>query len=209
MASSSTATEKASNGTPPMLGNDDAPSLRINRDATGARIIVVMGVSGTGKSTLGRALSRATHMPFIDGDDLHPATNVAKMARGEPLGDGDRLPWLETIRRTAVGCVLDQAGSGWGAVVGRDRGVFVVEEDVSRGVARRRRATCAHVFRVFEGREGGVAGAHGASTGTFHEGGHVGESVGYAGESGRRTWGGDGDGGHGHRGAGSEGRRRA
>ncbi|KAF8135729.1 P-loop containing nucleoside triphosphate hydrolase protein, partial [Boletus edulis] len=79
------------------------------------------GVSGTGKSTLGRALSRATHMPFIDGDDLHPATNVAKMARGEPLGDGDRLPWLETIRKTAVGCVLDQVGveaaDGLGVIV--------------------------------------------------------------------------------------------
>ncbi|KAG6378195.1 P-loop containing nucleoside triphosphate hydrolase protein [Boletus reticuloceps] len=120
MASSSTATEKARNGrgpTPPTLRNPNdappSPSLRatsINRDATGARIIVVMGVSGTGKSTLGRALARATHMPFIDGDDLHPATNVAKMTRGEPLEDEDRLPWLETIRRTAVACVLDQVG---------------------------------------------------------------------------------------------------
>ena len=73
------------------------------------------GVSGTGKSTLGTALARAMHLPFIDGDDLHPAGNVAKMARGEPLDDADRQPWLEAIRKTAVACVRDQMGERPGA----------------------------------------------------------------------------------------------
>ncbi|KAF8558078.1 carbohydrate kinase, partial [Imleria badia] len=67
------------------------------------------GVSGTGKSTLGAALSGALNLPFIDGDDLHPAANVAKMARGEALGDGDREPWLERIRGAAIARVMDQS----------------------------------------------------------------------------------------------------
>ncbi|KIJ67745.1 hypothetical protein HYDPIDRAFT_83897, partial [Hydnomerulius pinastri MD-312] len=68
------------------------------------------GVSGTGKSTLGAALSKALRLPFIDGDDLHPSSNVEKMSRGEPLNDSDRQPWLEIIRKTAVSRVLDQLG---------------------------------------------------------------------------------------------------
>ncbi|KAI9572189.1 P-loop containing nucleoside triphosphate hydrolase protein [Boletus coccyginus] len=87
---------------------NQSPCPSINRDASGARFIVVMGVSGTGKSTLGAALARAMHLPFIDGDDLHPAVNVAKMSRGEPLDDADRSPWLDTIRGTAVASVLGQ-----------------------------------------------------------------------------------------------------
>ena len=80
---------------------------------------LLQGVSGTGKSTLGAALAGALHLPFIDGDDLHPATNVAKMARGEPLGDGERQPWLETIRKTAMARVvaqLEQTGEREGRV---------------------------------------------------------------------------------------------
>lgn len=61
------------------------------------RVIVVMGVSGTGKSTIGRALAEALGLPFLEGDDLHPEGNVAKMARGIPLTDADRAPWLDRI----------------------------------------------------------------------------------------------------------------
>ena len=68
------------------------------------------GVSGAGKSTLGTALAKALHLPFIDGDDLHPPANVAKMARGEALGDVDRMPWLEAVRRAAVARVVGQVG---------------------------------------------------------------------------------------------------
>lgn len=64
---------------------------------TFTRPIVVMGVSGTGKSTIGRGLADALGLPFLEGDDLHPAANVAKMADGIPLTDADRAPWLDRI----------------------------------------------------------------------------------------------------------------
>jgi gluconokinase len=59
--------------------------------------IVVMGVAGTGKSTVAKALSYRLGWPFAEGDDLHPAANVAKMAAGIPLEDADRWPWLDAI----------------------------------------------------------------------------------------------------------------
>ncbi|KAF9244899.1 carbohydrate kinase [Melanogaster broomeanus] len=80
------------------------------KDLSGSRFIIVMGVSGTGKSTLAAALSKALHLPFIDGDDLHPPSNIEKMSRGEPLNDTDRQPWLETIRKTAIARILEQLG---------------------------------------------------------------------------------------------------
>lgn len=58
---------------------------------------VVMGVSGCGKSTVGRALAERLNLGFHDGDDLHPSGNVAKMVRGEPLTDVDREPWLRAV----------------------------------------------------------------------------------------------------------------
>jgi gluconokinase len=59
--------------------------------------IVVMGVSGSGKSTVGAALAQRLGVPFADADDLHPPANVAKMTAGQPLDDDDRYPWLEAI----------------------------------------------------------------------------------------------------------------
>lgn len=56
-----------------------------------------MGVSGSGKSTVGAALARRVRVPFVDADTLHPAANIAKMAAGEPLDDDDRYPWLERV----------------------------------------------------------------------------------------------------------------
>ena len=56
-----------------------------------------MGVSGSGKSTVGAALAQRLRVPFVDADTLHPAANIAKMAAGEPLDDDDRYPWLEQV----------------------------------------------------------------------------------------------------------------
>ena len=58
---------------------------------------VVMGVSGSGKTTAGEALAQRLGVPFEDGDDLHPQANVDKMSRGEPLDDDDRRPWLDLV----------------------------------------------------------------------------------------------------------------
>jgi gluconokinase len=59
--------------------------------------IVVMGVSGSGKSTVGAALAQRLRVPFADADDFHPPANIAKMTAGQPLDDDDRYPWLEAI----------------------------------------------------------------------------------------------------------------
>ena len=60
-------------------------------------IVVLMGVSGAGKTTLGEALAQRLGFRFIEGDDYHPEANVAKMAAGQPLDDADREPWLDRI----------------------------------------------------------------------------------------------------------------
>ncbi|KDF02466.1 gluconate kinase [Mycolicibacterium aromaticivorans JS19b1 = JCM 16368] len=59
--------------------------------------IVVMGVSGSGKSTVGAALAQRLRVPFADADDFHPPANIAKMTAGQALDDEDRYPWLEAI----------------------------------------------------------------------------------------------------------------
>lgn len=65
--------------------------------ASTVTIVVVMGVTGCGKSTVGMALAGRWGVPFGDADDFHSAANVAKMASGAPLDDADRLPWLRAI----------------------------------------------------------------------------------------------------------------
>ena len=62
-------------------------------------LLVVCGVSGVGKTTIGILLSEALEIPFHDADDFHPASNVEKMSSGIPLDDGDRRLWLETLAR--------------------------------------------------------------------------------------------------------------
>jgi gluconokinase len=66
--------------------------------------VIVMGVSGSGKTTLATGIARRLGWPFQEGDELHPAANVAKMSRGEPLTDEDRWPWLDAIGRWLDDC---------------------------------------------------------------------------------------------------------
>lgn len=75
-------------------------------------LIVVMGVSGVGKSAVGKGLARALGVPFLEGDAFHPERNVEKMRAGIPLTDEDRAPWLQ---RMAEGLRAHAAG---GAVLG-------------------------------------------------------------------------------------------
>jgi len=65
-------------------------------------IIIVMGVAGSGKTTVGRLLATSTGSQFVDADTLHSAANVAKMSAGIPLTDGDRAPWLSALRDRIV-----------------------------------------------------------------------------------------------------------
>ena len=71
-------------------------------------LVVVMGVSGSGKTTIGAALAQRLRVPFADADDFHPQANIDKMSAGIPLTDDDRGPWLATIA-TWLG---DHAASG-------------------------------------------------------------------------------------------------
>ncbi len=78
-----------------------------------ARIIIVMGVSGCGKTTIGKLIARGKSLPFTEGDDLHPPDNIEKMRSGIPLNDEDRQDWLAKIKRVIgqhikenVGCVI-------------------------------------------------------------------------------------------------------
>ena len=79
-----------------------------------ARQVVVMGVTATGKSAVGTRLAARLDMVYVEGDELHPEANIAKMAAGEPLTDDDRRPWLETL----AGMLADNREAGVATVLG-------------------------------------------------------------------------------------------
>jgi gluconokinase len=70
-----------------------------------SQIVLVMGVAGSGKTTIARGVAGALAWAFAEGDEFHPAANVSKMAAGVPLTDDDRWPWLDAIGRWIADCV--------------------------------------------------------------------------------------------------------
>jgi gluconokinase len=121
------------------------------------RIIVVMGVAGSGKTTVGQALADRLGVVFEDGDSLHPAENLEKMARGEPLTDADRQPWLRRLEEwmdarlsTEASGVLACSGlrRAYRERLSEGRSVRLVFLRVSRDVAAQRlRTRTGHFFR--------------------------------------------------------------
>lgn len=76
-----------------------------------APVLIIMGVSGSGKSSVGKAIAEAWKRVFMDGDDLHPQANIDKMSRGIPLTDGDRQGWLDTIVAEAM-TIIEKGENG-------------------------------------------------------------------------------------------------
>ena len=75
-------------------------------------VIVIMGVTGCGKTTVGRLVAEVLQVPFQDADGFHPAPNIRKMKKGLPLTDCDRRPWLKTVAEK----LTEMAGQGGGVV---------------------------------------------------------------------------------------------
>ena len=88
-------------------------------------IIVVMGVSGSGKTTIGKMLADAIRCPFLEGDSLHSKENIEKMSHGIPLTDSDRAPWLTAIRThilkspSSTGRILSSHAQLWSSSIGK------------------------------------------------------------------------------------------
>jgi gluconokinase len=80
----------------PVFGKDHAQRQNLMA-ASKLAAIIVMGVSGAGKSTVGKLIAAQLDCPFRDADSFHPKANIEKMSRGEPLTDDDRWPWLHAI----------------------------------------------------------------------------------------------------------------
>lgn len=79
-------------------------------EAAAVQVVVVMGVAGSGKTTVGTALAVALGWRFVDADDHHSPTSIAKMARGEPLDDADRRPWLDELHDVIASALASRSG---------------------------------------------------------------------------------------------------
>lgn len=110
--------------------------MRDNQDIPLA--IIVMGVSGSGKSSIGEGVAAKLGIHFIEGDALHPAANVEKMSKGIPLTDEDRWPWLEKI------------GQEISASLAKDEGVVVTCSALKRVYRERLRASAGgHLYFIY------------------------------------------------------------
>ncbi|KQW32341.1 gluconokinase [Rhizobium sp. Root274] len=119
--------------------------------------IIVMGVSGCGKSSVGALLASRLGLPFVEGDILHPEANVDKMAAGTPLTDEDRWPWLTMIGET----MADALAKGQGIVVSCSALKKIYRDHL-------RKATSGHlVFVYLEGSHALLSARMGARTGHF------------------------------------------
>ena len=95
-------------------------------------IVVLMGVSGSGKTTIGTLLAQRTGTAFADADDYHPQVNKQKMASGQPLNDEDRAPWLETLN----GLLQRWHSSGKGGVLACSALKEKYRETLAKGLPR-------------------------------------------------------------------------
>jgi carbohydrate kinase (thermoresistant glucokinase family) len=91
-----------------------SPELVSLMSDTTARAVILMGVAGSGKSTVDTNLAKRLDWTFLDADDFHPAANVEKMSNGIPLNDGDRMPWLRRLHDE----LEHRLGSGASVVLG-------------------------------------------------------------------------------------------
>ena len=123
--------------------------------ATPPTVLVMMGVSGSGKTTVGEALARRLGWPFQEGDDFHPPENIARMKAGRPLTDADRAPWLARVE-TWISGQLASGDSGVitcsalrrsyrsALVAGRDGVVLVYLKGTRERMAERLQARRGH-----------------------------------------------------------------
>lgn len=95
-------------------------------------VVVLMGVAGSGKTTIGRLLAEQLHWKFYDADDFHPPANVEKMSHNIPLNDEDRLPWLEKLRDLIAGCLArgENAALACSALKESYRDILLIDDRV-------------------------------------------------------------------------------
>jgi gluconokinase len=114
-------------------------------------IVLVMGVAGAGKTTIGKALAEELGWRFLDADDYHPPENVAKMAAGVPLDDADRRPWLAKINEA----LLELQSAGSSAVLACSALKASYREQLARGVKDLEVVYLYGTFDLIEGRMNG------------------------------------------------------
>ena len=99
---------------------------------TEPRAVILMGVSGSGKSTVGTSLAQRLGCPFLDADDFHPAANVEKMKHGIPLNDEDRMPWLRRLHKELEHRLGSRASVVLGCSALKESYRKILEEGLSR-----------------------------------------------------------------------------